>query len=63
MGASGEDAYFNTGLLIKGNMPDNAISSVRVPFGVVMTLYTANDFNTGELVVDGSIEAGGVFGS
>jgi hypothetical protein len=42
--ASGEDAYFNTGLLIKGNMPDNAITSVKVPFGVVMTLYTANDF-------------------
>ena len=54
MGASGEDAYFNTGLLSKGNMPDNAISSVRVPFGVVMTLYTANDFYSSPEVVDGS---------
>jgi len=44
VGASGEDAYFNAGLLIKGNIIENAISSVKVSFGVEVTFYTSNDF-------------------
>jgi hypothetical protein len=37
-----------------GNMPNDTISSVKVPFGAYLTLYTEDGFIGNPFVVDGS---------
>ena len=53
-GSKGENVEYNTSLMQQGNMSDNTISSVKVPFGAYLTLYTEDGFVGNPFVVDGS---------
>jgi len=52
-GAPNQDALYTSKLMTDGNMYDNAISSIKVPFGASVTLYTEDSFIGFPFVVDG----------
>ena len=63
VGPDGGETWFTEDLLELGNMPTDAISSVKVPYGVTLTLYPLPNLQGTGLVIDGTSAAGAKFAS
>ena len=53
-GAPWQDVFYSMSKMQEGDMANDSISSVKVPFGAYLTLYTEDGFIGNPFVVDGS---------